>query len=671
MQPVKCIAVRCSFGMRGLIRLVRSRDDEWSARGIGAQYPKSSQHIALGMDNQHPADIPLDLRGLISLNIAYQVLICKHNDCCKAVQPSALSEHLRVQHKTPLRIRRQVEGYVKGCPWQYDFSTIRLPKDESGPQPIIPVVDGFQCQRCPLESDSRPFTSTSKKRMRVHGNATHKQKRADIDELFRPVRLQSWFQDRRQRYWVVDESKRDGGSEDVGVRQNRDHTSRSLGEDDGVVKPSPNRRVTVDERGVTTGTRDVEVTHAVILDDDGEVSSAFENSGDEDYRESSGDVGSDNESGSSEAGIDESGDEDYREGSGVADSDEESSGVEIGRSDKRERSIRFIDDDADIAIRSIEEESQISQKKRGKRQLTMDPSVGTFPDSDAEFRRWWRQKTPKRQKRMLRFDDSGVVMGSTQDDDVVQSDGQDDGVLQSRRRDDSVIPPSSPPVYGPVVERRSQRVDDRSTSIEPPNTVVRVVHDDEIRSGLDDPVLVSFSPQSNRQSRLEELRVRLDKWRRTCPACYLAREFGSEKHQMPDCWRPRTDEIHDQAVDMQRHMDKFGGFRGRDGCSSCGVPRAICRRWQVKAGRGWERQQCQYVDMLIPAVVAMLADGSGEGGAVVGVWMDRDGVNRANPAEVFAWYQRERWWADIGMEVARIVRVFHLLVNKNKGVGKA
>jgi hypothetical protein len=32
-------------------------------------------------------------------------------------------------------------------------------------------------------------------------------KRVADDELFQPARLQSWFQDGKERYWVVDESQ--------------------------------------------------------------------------------------------------------------------------------------------------------------------------------------------------------------------------------------------------------------------------------------------------------------------------------------------------------------------------------------------------------------------------------------------------------------------------------
>jgi len=147
-------------------------------------------HNALIMDNQRPADIPTKVRHLIHLNNAYPVLICQRNECRKAVQPHAFREHLRVQHQTLLRDRERVQKYVSTFNWEYDYSTIPLPKDGSAPQPIIPVVDRLQCTLCQPEFSSRPFTSISEKRIRVHRNVAHQQKGAGVKGLFRKVRLQ-------------------------------------------------------------------------------------------------------------------------------------------------------------------------------------------------------------------------------------------------------------------------------------------------------------------------------------------------------------------------------------------------------------------------------------------------------------------------------------------------
>jgi hypothetical protein len=43
--------------------------------------------------------------------------------------------------------------------------------------------------------------------MKEHGNKAHGKKRVADEDLFNPVKLQSWFWEGKERYWVVDESK--------------------------------------------------------------------------------------------------------------------------------------------------------------------------------------------------------------------------------------------------------------------------------------------------------------------------------------------------------------------------------------------------------------------------------------------------------------------------------
>ena len=114
---------------------------------------------------------------------------------------------------------------------------------------------------------------------------------------------------------------------------------------------------------------------------------------------------------------------------------------------------------------------------------------------------------------------------------------------------------------------------------EPPSAVVRVVHDDsdDDRYSVPSPPEVRRWESGTAQSRLDQLRERLDRWCQTCPACYLARDFGNKTHQMIDCWRESIVDIIEETVAMQQHIETFGGFQGSGGCSMCGVPRAICQ----------------------------------------------------------------------------------------------
>jgi hypothetical protein len=72
--------------------------------------------------------------------------------------------------------------------------------------------------------------------------------------------------------------------------------------------------------------------------------------------------------------------------------------------------------------------------------------------------------------------------------------------------------------------------------------------------------------------------------------------------------------------------------------------------------------------MLVPAVMTMLMDGCNEGWAVFENWIERDGVVWTKQAEVYEWFRQGIWWE--GVEVTQVVRVFYMLVNKNRGVGR-
>jgi hypothetical protein len=106
------------------------------------------------------------------------------------------------KHKTPIELRKQVDQYVKDFPFVYDHATVLLPVDGLAPQPIIPIVDGFLCQDCLYKTQSRDA-------MKKHRNKAYSKKRVADEDLFQLVRLQSWFGEKRERYWVVDESKQD------------------------------------------------------------------------------------------------------------------------------------------------------------------------------------------------------------------------------------------------------------------------------------------------------------------------------------------------------------------------------------------------------------------------------------------------------------------------------
>jgi hypothetical protein len=119
---------------------------------------------------------------------------------------------------------------------------VRLPLDGSKPQPILLVLDGFQCQECAYKTRNR-------KAVREHANKQHNKKRVKDEYVFRAVRLQSWFGEKRERYWVVDESRsndeaeatvsgtaRDSGSGSGSESGRRSESENEIRDKDAVIK---------------------------------------------------------------------------------------------------------------------------------------------------------------------------------------------------------------------------------------------------------------------------------------------------------------------------------------------------------------------------------------------------------------------------------------------------
>ncbi|KAK6599319.1 hypothetical protein H4I96_08523 [Botrytis cinerea] len=113
---------------------------------------------------------------------------------------SPYNPHLSDQHRVPIKLRKQLEEYIKEYPFQYDYTNIQLPSDSSAPQPIIPVLDGYKCQSCQFKTHGRDTA-------RQHCNKVHNQKRMADEEMFQLVKLQCWFGTKRGRFWIVDEAK--------------------------------------------------------------------------------------------------------------------------------------------------------------------------------------------------------------------------------------------------------------------------------------------------------------------------------------------------------------------------------------------------------------------------------------------------------------------------------
>ena len=129
---------------------------------------------------QLPLPLPEVLEQWLTLNAEFHVLICHSADCRQALSPGAISRHLRDKHQVKIELRKQADQYIEQWQWPYDFQSVPLPPDGSSPQPIIPVVDGYQCRDC-------KFATQSRKAGRVHGNIKHSKKQVKDEEIFQAV----------------------------------------------------------------------------------------------------------------------------------------------------------------------------------------------------------------------------------------------------------------------------------------------------------------------------------------------------------------------------------------------------------------------------------------------------------------------------------------------------
>ncbi|OBT44378.1 hypothetical protein VE00_07062 [Pseudogymnoascus sp. WSF 3629] len=104
--------------------------------------------------------------------------------------------------------------------------------------------------------------------LKQHGNKAHNKQRIADEDLYEIVQLQSWFNDRRARYWIVDEAKgheqerqarrvrtRDVGEETdevgVGVRVTDSGVSGNQGNVDKIVQDIEKWKDSAQERRLT------------------------------------------------------------------------------------------------------------------------------------------------------------------------------------------------------------------------------------------------------------------------------------------------------------------------------------------------------------------------------------------------------------------------------------
>jgi hypothetical protein len=130
---------------------------------------------------------------------AKKVLICK--ECHYAIQPSAISGHLKVLHHIYRSDRQEFMKYAQSLDLANPKDVV-LPETHEAPIPFLPTEDGLSCgvTRC-------DHLCASVKRMKTHWATVHRDIVAGPHvPQWRPVKLQTFFRGNQLRYFVVSES---------------------------------------------------------------------------------------------------------------------------------------------------------------------------------------------------------------------------------------------------------------------------------------------------------------------------------------------------------------------------------------------------------------------------------------------------------------------------------
>ncbi|KAK9351547.1 hypothetical protein V1523DRAFT_398221 [Lipomyces doorenjongii] len=150
---------------------------------------------------------------------SFQVVVC--TSCRYAIQPNAISRHLKEIHHIYRSRRRPFIEYVSSLPLKEPQDVI-LPKAHEFPVPYLPVEQGFMC-----ESKGCPYLCVSVKRMKSHWVSEHGRKgQTEVD--WHSVPLQTFFRGNFLQYFTQRTHHNQTGSDIKEDGGRRDRFARDL-----------------------------------------------------------------------------------------------------------------------------------------------------------------------------------------------------------------------------------------------------------------------------------------------------------------------------------------------------------------------------------------------------------------------------------------------------------
>jgi hypothetical protein len=140
------------------------------------------------------ATLPLEPRHLLHYLPEHRVLVCR--ECQYAIQPSAISRHLKDLHRIYRSKRQEFMNYANGFDLA-DPKDVSLPKPKGEPVPGLTITSGLVCG-----VDGCEHLCATTKRMKMHRAAEHVGTK-DTETLWHPVELQTFFRGNQLKYFIV------------------------------------------------------------------------------------------------------------------------------------------------------------------------------------------------------------------------------------------------------------------------------------------------------------------------------------------------------------------------------------------------------------------------------------------------------------------------------------
>ena len=134
---------------------------------------------------------------------------------------------------------------------------------------------------------------------------------------------------------------------------------------------------------------------------------------------------------------------------------------------------------------------------------------------------------------------------------------------------------------------------------------------------------------------VDELVGYLDGWANRCPWCYAqGRTQDSSEHTFPECGAVEVDQVRLECEMMRKGIR----YQKYCVCYDCGVPQAICHRFESNSRGGWKWRrtgECQYPGVMIGGIISMIRANINQYSNAIGAWMQADGVNEQDRQAVY------------------------------------